>query len=265
MLSVIPLSSSYFVGCIAWLQISSKLFSYAQETTALPLSLRLLPLTGRNEVSAMFVAKSATTCQWTPDMFSFLRPILTAGEEEAASSAFILSSRKPVDLGNPFVSGAGIFSRAVGLLDYDLRNLTMVAYTPLVFKATGLNCGPIRMNEQYEWLLYSLDTFDSGEATLWSDSRTSACGISSDLFLGGHCKFGPNVTPSRSYKDLPSHNFIRITARVHFFDRWLGETLVFAADQLPRWSRAHRWCTEVITTECIKHGIDSCGKTFPDR
>jgi hypothetical protein len=120
------------------------------------------------------------------------------------------------------------------------------------------------MNSQPTWFLYSLDTFSSNEEAMWTMSSTSSCGPSSDIFLGGHCKLGGTSSVQRTYTNLLPHKSVRLTARVHFLDEWLGESLLVMVDQLIRWTKNNHWCNEVLTSQCLKKGLDICGNTYPD-
>ena len=56
-----------------------------------------------------------------------------------------------------------------------------------------------------------------------------------------------------------------MTARVHFFDEWAGESLFLKADGQTRWTRAHTWCSRVFSSTCTKYGLDTCGRDIPDK
>ena len=47
---------------------------------------------------------------------------------------------------------------------------------------------------------------------------------------------------SKEYKISQQHQFVRIEARVHYFDKWQGELLVLEADGQPVWTGAHHYC-----------------------
>lgn len=148
-------------------------------------------------------------------------------------------------------------------MTFNTESQEVVAEKPLAVKGV-LNTGSFSVGGNKDWLFWTVDTFDAGGSP-WTVSETSTCGASSDLFLGGHCKFGGKVTTSRIFENLPSHSYAQITARVHFFDQWEGETVVMKVDGQRSWTRQHRWCTEVLTAECTKHGVDACGTHFPDK
>jgi hypothetical protein len=139
--------------------------------------------------------------------------------------------------------------------------------------STAMNMGIGGMSQ---WALLDLDTFDEVGATsqgssladataaAWSMNDRSFCTTPHDQFLGGHCRFGATQTV-RTYHGLPPHSRLRIRARVHFIDRWQGESVILSADGQSVWSQSHSWCTGFLEQMCIKHGVDSCGKSTPDR
>eukprot|EP01071_Lankesteria_metandrocarpae_P005338 Lankesteria_metandrocarpae@DN3960_c1_g1_i1.p1 len=114
-----------------------------------------------------------------------------------------------------------------------------------------------------DWELWSLENFDSG-AGGWNPPSLSECGTSTDMFLGGHCKFGDTIA-SRSFSSLPQAKFARITARVHFFDAWEGETLLLKVNNVIVWSQEYDWCPELLSQQCMQLGVDTCGRQHPDK
>lgn len=149
------------------------------------------------------------------------------------------------------------------ILNFNTDSLSVTAKSPVSIKGT-LNIGSFSIGGNKDWFFWAVDTFDSGGQP-WTVADTSTCGASSDIFLGGHCKFGGRTTTERKFENLPSHSAIQITARVHFFDKWLGEAVVMKLDGTTSWSRQYKWCTEVLTAQCSKHGVDTCGTNFPDK
>lgn len=114
-----------------------------------------------------------------------------------------------------------------------------------------------------QWRLADVDTFDAHDESAWSIATRTVCGANPDVFLGGPCKLG-HETAERVYK-LPPHSRVRVTARVHFFDEWAGESLYLKADGQTRWTRAHTWCSRVFSSTCTKYGLDTCGRDIPDK
>lgn len=115
-----------------------------------------------------------------------------------------------------------------------------------------------------QWTLWDLDSFDATDSNKWSINDHSFCGASMDSFLGGHCRFGATTT-RRTYSNLPAHSKVKVTARVHYFDQWNGETVSMSLDDKPMWSQSHEWCPQFLTWMCRKYGLDSCGRDEPDR
>jgi len=114
-----------------------------------------------------------------------------------------------------------------------------------------------------QWSLWDLDTFDTPDSAMWSPNDRGFCGSPEDKFLGGHCKFAA-TTAQRMYS-LPAHTRVRVRARVHFIDKWEGESLSLLAHGQPVWSEAHNWCPCFLKWMCEKYGMDTCGRDTPDR
>jgi len=115
-----------------------------------------------------------------------------------------------------------------------------------------------------QFALFDHDSFDAADSNQWSVNDHSFCGASRDLFLGGHCRFAATTT-TRTYANLPPHSKVKVTARVHYFDQWLGENVFMAVENKPVWSQEHHWCPEFLKWMCRKYGLDSCGRDEPDR
>lgn len=114
-----------------------------------------------------------------------------------------------------------------------------------------------------QWTLWDLDTFDTPGSAMWTPNDRGFCGAPGDHFLGGHCRFGATVA-QRSYS-LPEHTRVRVRARVHFIDKWEGESISLLAHGKPVWSESHDWCPLFLKWMCEKYGIDTCGRSTPDR
>lgn len=108
------------------------------------------------------------------------------------------------------------------------------------------------------WMLNSIATFERGPEG-WSHPHFSVCGISSDIFLGGHCKLGGLQTVWKQFKDLPAHEKVRITARVHMIDLWEGEVLFMRVDGVTVWQHSHHWCREAFQSRCRQFMVNACG------
>jgi len=57
----------------------------------------------------------------------------------------------------------------------------------------------------------------------WSRKELSSCNEGGNSFLGGHCKLSHQEV-SKTY-NLPEHKHLKITASVHMFDNWDGESI----------------------------------------
>eukprot|EP00397_Hematodinium_sp_SG-2012_P060826 GEMP01079733.1.p1 GENE.GEMP01079733.1~~GEMP01079733.1.p1 ORF type:complete len:230 (+),score=61.05 GEMP01079733.1:119-808(+) len=112
-----------------------------------------------------------------------------------------------------------------------------------------------------QWQLWDLDTFDGD--TPWSNRQISFCGSSADAFLGGHCHYGATTT-TRHY-NLPPHSDVRITARVHFLDEWIGGAVTLKVNGNIVWTKTYHWCPGFLKQRCHTNGINVCGKSHPDR
>merc|ERR1719316_121444 len=89
----------------------------------------------------------------------------------------------------------------------------------------------------------------------WTPVKVSSCG-SEDKFLGGHCNFAAD-TASKTFKNLPAHTQVRMTARFHFLDKWDGEQAYASLDGKNVWAdstKAHRG-----------EGVNMCGSSHPER
>ncbi|KAK1443317.1 hypothetical protein BgAZ_201930 [Babesia gibsoni] len=113
------------------------------------------------------------------------------------------------------------------------------------------------------WTLWKLDMFNPHDKQTWIPHEISNCGISKDYFLGGPCKLSEGHV-QRFYSGIPEHKEIRITGRVHFFDRWNGEAVNLKVDKDVVWSHVYSWCPTVFDTSCTKYRIDVCGQEYPD-
>ena len=71
-----------------------------------------------------------------------------------------------------------------------------------------------------------------------------------------------HASVSKNFTNLPGHTHVRITARVHFLDMWVGDLLYMkAAGGILRWSKAHWFCTSTPEKSCQPGSIGS-GKFF---
>lgn len=56
--------------------------------------------------------------------------------------------------------------------------------------------------------------------------------------MGGFCKLAHGEA-IRYYNSLPQHTLARLTARVHFFDKWLGQSIILAVNNKIVWTGKH--------------------------
>jgi hypothetical protein len=116
-----------------------------------------------------------------------------------------------------------------------------------------------------QWRLLDYASFEEDDhAGHWTRQETSFCGSPQDRFLGGHCQFAAGNV-SRRVLALPPHSKVKVTARVHFLDRWEGEAVTLSVDGRTVWSQSHDWCPGFMHWMCSKYGINTCGRDFPDR
>jgi len=108
-----------------------------------------------------------------------------------------------------------------------------------------------------------LDDFQ-GNTSGWSKDKLSTCGSNDNMFLGGYCNFA-GTEATKTFKKLPQHSMIRITANFHFFDKWTGEQAYMKVNDSPVWSDSYVWCDKVMLWYCKKYSINVCGTEFPDR
>lgn len=121
----------------------------------------------------------------------------------------------------------------------------------------------LAIRSQPQWTLWDLDTFDTPETAVWTPNDRGFCGSPNDHFLGGHCRFGATVA-QRTFS-LPAHTRVRVRARVHFIDKWDGESISLLAHGKPVWSQSHDWCPCFLKWMCEKYGLDTCGRSTPDQ
>eukprot|EP00747_Dinoflagellata_sp_TGD_P162350 gnl/TRDRNA2_/TRDRNA2_179840_c0_seq1.p1 gnl/TRDRNA2_/TRDRNA2_179840_c0~~gnl/TRDRNA2_/TRDRNA2_179840_c0_seq1.p1 ORF type:complete len:283 (+),score=47.51 gnl/TRDRNA2_/TRDRNA2_179840_c0_seq1:117-965(+) len=107
-----------------------------------------------------------------------------------------------------------------------------------------------------QWALIHSENFATTAAG-WSRPQVSKCaGVQ---MLGGFCNFGQGET-NKTFVGLPLHTQLRIMARFHFIDNWIGESgfmkLNIGQDSFPVtvWSEMHK-------QEEAKNGISLCGQS----
>lgn len=132
---------------------------------------------------------------------------------------------------------------------------------------TQLEAGSVTVRGLPQWSLFSQETFEPEAAIAtsspWSIDDRTFCSTPGDEFLGGYCKFAATTT-TRRY-ELPPHSKVRISARVHYLDAWLGESVLMQANGETVWAQAHNWCPGILKWMCTQYGISTCGSDTPDR
>ena len=140
-------------------------------------------------------------------------------------------------------------------------------YTPLTINSTEITFDDqsvaLLHNGVPQWTLVSLDDFQKSSDG-WSSNKTSHCGKSENVFLGGHCNFG-SLEVKKKFTNLPKHKSLRITANFHFIDMWEGENAYMKFNNKTVWTDSYKWCDKVIQWRCKKYGINACGAEYPDR
>lgn len=134
--------------------------------------------------------------------------------------------------------------------------------------------GKLVLNHLAQWQLLTQDDF-SEHANGWVEAVDGAlsgkplgefrqsCNGSPDTHLGGYCAFS-TLAAGKQFGGLPPHSMLRISARVHFIDKWLGEYAYLLVDGNEQWTQAHTHCSKAFLSGC--KGIDSCGDNlFHDR
>lgn len=131
--------------------------------------------------------------------------------------------------------------------------------------------GTLSVGGQEQWRMVVEESFPVGGVTNWVDgdsnpveiTASSTCARNvdetSDHFLGafGHAKV------SKKFTALPGHTRMRVTARAHFLDMWVGDLLYMKADGEVRWTKAHRFCTSTPEKSCqpgslMTGALDTC-------
>jgi len=135
-------------------------------------------------------------------------------------------------------------------------------------EGTPLEAVSLSLRGVPQWALWDLETFDVSDdpmtnSNLWSVNDRGFCATPGDEFLGGHCRFAATAT-ARRY-NLPPHSRVRLSARVHFIDAWLGESVLMQADGKTVWAQAHNWCPGILKWMCSSYGMNTCGQDTPDR
>ena len=102
-----------------------------------------------------------------------------------------------------------------------------------------------------QWGLVHHDDFETEKSLKdWSDKRTSKCKNGTNTFLGGHCNFSYNEV-TKTFKNLPSHEKLKLNAALHMLDNWDGEYAYMKIDGVKVWTKKGQ--------QSQNGGIDICG------
>lgn len=118
-------------------------------------------------------------------------------------------------------------------------------------QALNLNVvGDFMLGGVRQWRLAQSDDFSG-----WSRLEVSRCaGVT---MLGGYCKFSRGEV-NKTFAALPAHDQLRVVARFHFIDRWVGEAgylklnIGEGGEPVVVWSEQH-------SQEEATNGISLCG------
>jgi len=117
-----------------------------------------------------------------------------------------------------------------------------------------------------QWTMVAFDNFENAKSLKtrgWSSDAVSSCGSSKDKFLGGYCKFSDKKV-TKTYNKLPIHTALRLTARLHFLDKWEGQYMYVMVNDKIVWMQNHRHCSSIFASSC--KGINVCGDdNYSDR
>lgn len=116
---------------------------------------------------------------------------------------------------------------------------------------------------QDDYFLVEIDSFEDG-ADGWENAKLSTLGISSDIFLGGHCKYSFHST-KKAYADLPEHRSVRVTGRVHMLGMWEGQTISLHVDKAAITAMSHHWCPGVFQSRCQSLSVSESGAAGGDQ
>jgi hypothetical protein len=189
-------------------------------------------------------------------------------EEIGISKAIFQSEREKFDLTN-YNNGKltlGSAEKEEILIISDSESFNVNGKLKLITENLHLQMAFTGSQLQYEgvdqWIMISYEDFQ-GASLGWSKEKYSTC-QSDSMFLGGPCNFAGGDT-FKTYTDLPPHKSIRITANVHFFDKWEGEQAYLKINDKIAWADSYTWCDKVMQWYCKKYGINACGNDYPDR
>lgn len=178
-------------------------------------------------------------------------------------------------LGRTAATSRKLLSASTAKKDSDVL-LAELVMCPGRFNVTGgyiasTSSGNVKVGGVRQWKMILHEDFHRGTVTDWSNSGDqfplpdnngiSTCAKTeypmADYFLGSYA----NMEAVKMYL-LPPHSRVKIKARIHFFDDWNGEIVYLKANGNIIWSKAHRWCSKIITTMCTAgDGSNPDGRT----
>ena len=123
-----------------------------------------------------------------------------------------------------------------------------------IFSDSNLSAKSFIVQGVKQWSLTHHDDFEAN-ALGWSDQRRKSCHEDGNVFLGGHCNFSFDQV-SKTYKNLPPHQHLRLNSLFHMFDAWDGETAFVKIDGNIVWTK--------IGKHSVNTGINVCGGNSND-
>jgi len=202
----------------------------------------------------VYVSTTTTTVNGTLECQSLDTANLTVMGDVSADT--MKSSRISTTLISADVLETGILRSPTNTITID-GNLVLAGANAgggvTSFLATEVIVGGVK-----QWRLLKHDDFDT-DLNGWNAPGRGRCGEKTkDFFLGGHC-----LTSSRNatkiFSGLPSHTQVRITARVHFLDKWDGEVAFMRADGNVVWADT------ATSSSPVKNSLGNlCGGSYPD-
>jgi len=221
-------------------------------------------------VCALACASAFPSQQFEPDVMSMLE---TGAMTEAPQGFGALNvSQLTINAGSTRESAIRIGDedaaftvrmKADGQFNIDHRSLPVVEITPdgnVAVEGKIVAAGDVQIGSDAggsftfknipQWLLHIDDSsFDDGG---WSNATVSTCGGSPIPILGGYGHFSGGST-SRTYRQLPSHQEIRVKANWHFIDSWSSEFGFAKIDHATVWTDTHESFGQNT------NGINLCG------
>eukprot|EP00299_Pterocystis_sp_00344_P015011 c7478_g1_i1.p1 GENE.c7478_g1_i1~~c7478_g1_i1.p1 ORF type:complete len:278 (-),score=49.04 c7478_g1_i1:102-935(-) len=210
----------------------------------------------------LFVAVSALPYPNQDTATSFLQTELTGGYGSLNVTALTVNSGPARE--SQIVLGSGDSSFQLRLSaegSFDIRHRNVPSFTvgpdgDVTIYGKVKSSGTVRIDGSLtfmgvsQWLLATHETFSQGVSG-WSNATTSTCGSPQKKLLGGYgLTAGGEI--SKTFRQLPDHNEIRVKANFHFIDDWAGETAFAKLERQVVW-------TDIHDQMASKNGINICG------